>query len=414
MHGLYEPGGSFTIVSAPIQHEIVPGKRAPMLAYTVEHNGRTFFNPCLRIGTGSSLRVRYWNALDETSIVHWHGLKVDTNNDGHPHYAVNAGETYDYQFTVANRAGTYWYHPHPHHLAGKQAYLGLAGFLLVEDAEELALQRALDLTLGSTDIPLLVQDKRLHDDGSLAYASGGTEHFHGHLGEHILVNLTPSPCLDCESRLYRFRIVNGSNARIYRFAFVRENEQVEFTLIGGDGGLLERPVPVHEVFLAPSERADVLLDLRGYLVGERVMLSSLPFDAMMFDAHAKHASHAAHDVPPNGAPLDIMLIRVAAATPYDRVVPSELSAIPELTEPPTRRVFTLDHAKGLWRINRSTYRMTHTAFSVRRGAREIWEFRNPAPGMPHPVHVHGFQVPVCSSAEGARLTCDGSPSTSMA
>ena len=77
--------------------------------------------------------------------------------------------------------------------------------------------------------------------------------------------------------------MNGSNARIYRFAFMRENEQVEFTLIGGDGGLLERPVPVHEVFLAPSERADVLLDLRGYPVGERVMLSSLPFDAMMFD-----------------------------------------------------------------------------------------------------------------------------------
>ena len=124
------------------------------------------------------------------------------------------------------------------------------------------------------------------------------------------------------------------------------------------------------------------------------MLSSLPFDAMMFDAHANHASRAAHDVPPNGAPLDIMLIRVAASTPYDRVVPSGLSAIPELTEPPARRVFTLDHAKGLWRINRSTYRMTQTAFAVRRGAREVWEFRNPAPGMPHPVHVHGFQYRV--------------------
>ena len=80
--------------------------------------------------------------------------------------------------------------------------------------------------------------------------------------------------------------MNGSNARIYRFAFMRENEPVEFTLIGGDGGLLERPIPVHEVFLSPSERADVSLDLRGYPVGERVMLSSLPFDAMMFDAHA--------------------------------------------------------------------------------------------------------------------------------
>jgi suppressor of ftsI/bilirubin oxidase len=394
MHGVFEPGGSFTMVSAPIQYEIMPGKRAPMLAYAVEQGGRTFFNPVLRIATGTHLRVRYWNALDETSIVHWHGLKVDTNNDGHPHYAVSAGETYDYQFTLANRAATYWYHPHPHHLAGKQAYLGLAGFLLVEDPEELALQRALDLTLGETDIPLLVQDKRLHDDGSLAYASGGTEHFHGHLGEHVLVNLTPAPCLDCASRVYRFRIVNGSNARIYRFAFVREGEPLEFMLIGADGGLLERPVPVSEVFLAPSERADVLLDLRASPVGERVMLSSLPFDAMMFETQARHASHAAHGVPPNGAPLDILLIRVAARTPYERSVPADLSVIPELIEPQARRVFTLDHAKGLWRINRSTYRMTQTAFSVRRGAQEVWEFRNPAPGMPHPVHVHGFQYRV--------------------
>ena len=86
------------------------------------------------------------------SIVHWHGLKVDTNNDGHPHYAVESGETYDYQFTVTNRAGTYWYRPHPPHLAAKQAYLGLAGFLLVEDAEDVRLQQALDLSLGATDI----------------------------------------------------------------------------------------------------------------------------------------------------------------------------------------------------------------------------------------------------------------------
>lgn len=394
MHGLFEPGGSFTVVSAPIQYEIVPGKRAPMLAYTVENGGRTYFNPVLRIATGSHLRVRYWNALDETSIVHWHGLTVDTNNDGHPHYAVAAGDTYDYQFTVSNRAGTYWYHPHPHHLAGKQAYLGLAGFLLVEDADEIAVQRALDLELGSTDIPLLIQDKRLHDDGSLAYAAGGTEHFHGHLGEHLLVNLTPAACLDCESRMYRFRIVNGSNARIYRLAFVREEEALEFTLIGSDGGLLERPAPVREIFLSPSERADVLLDLRALPVGTRVMLSSLPFDAMMFDTHASHEAQASSDVPANGAPLDIMLIRVAASTPYERSVPAELSSIPALSAPQARRVFTLDHAKGLWRINRSTYRMTETAFSVRRGAKEVWEFRNPAPGMPHPVHVHGFQYRV--------------------
>jgi FtsP/CotA-like multicopper oxidase with cupredoxin domain len=48
----------------------------------------------------------------------------------------------------------------------------------------------------------------------------------------------------------------------------------------------------------------------------------------------------------------------------------------------------------LWRINGASYRMTDTAFSVKRGTREIWEFRNDAPAMPHPIHVHGFQYRV--------------------
>ena len=241
-----------------------------MLAYTVEHSGRTFFNPCLRIGTGSSLRVRYWNALDETSIVHWHGLKVDTNNDGHPHYAVNAGETYDYQFTVANRAGTYWYHPHPHHLAGKQAYLGLAGLSARRGRRRARARSARSISRSARPTSRCsFRTSASHEDGSLAYASGGTEHFHGHCGEHILVNLTPSPCLDCESRLYRFRLVNGSNARIYRFAFMRgERAGRIHTDRRGRRPARNGRSPVHEVFLAPSERADVLLDLRGCRASE--------------------------------------------------------------------------------------------------------------------------------------------------
>lgn len=193
LHGIFEVPAAFTMVSGPVVREILPDKPATMLGYMVEQGGRTLLNPLLRVQAGAHLRVRYWNALDETSIVHWHGLKVDTNNDGHPHYAVGAGETYDYQFTVRNRAGTYWYHPHPHHLAGKQAYLGLAGLLIVEDAEEIALQRALDLQLGVTDVPLLIQDKRFADNGALSYTPGAHDQFHGYLGDRMLVNLTPSP-----------------------------------------------------------------------------------------------------------------------------------------------------------------------------------------------------------------------------
>lgn len=395
LHAILDAGGSITLVSTPVHQEIVPGKPTTLLAYVVKQGSQTLVNPLLRLPTGAHVRVRYWNALDETSIVHWHGLTVDTNNDGHPHYAVGPGETYDYQFTVGNRAGTYWYHPHPHHLAARQAYLGLAGFLIVEDDEELALQRALDLALGVTDIPLLIQDKRLSEDGALVYAPGGKEHFHGYLGDRVLVNLTPSACFDCASRLYRFRLVNGSNARIYRLAFMHGTEALEFQLIGADGGLLERPVAARELFLSPSERADVVLDLRAGEIGERIVLTSLPFDAMEF-AGSAHAGHGeASPIPANGAALELMLIRVAKKTRYERTLPDVLSRVDAPShEGAETRVFTLDHSKGMWRINRGSYRMTETAFSVRRGAKEVWEFRNPQPAMPHPVHVHGFQYRV--------------------
>ena len=411
LHGILDVGRSFTIVSAPVQQEILPGKRVTMLAYAVDDGGLTLLNPVLRMEAGASVRVRYWNALDETSIVHWHGLKVDTNNDGHPHYAVGAGETYDYQFTVANRAGTYWYHPHPHHLAGKQAYLGLAGLLLVEDAEEIALERALDLKLGETDIPLLIQDKRIAADGSLQYTPHAHDNFLGYCGDRVLVNLTPSPCFDCASRLYRFRLVNGSNARIYRLAFMQADQPIEFQVIGADGGLLDRPVAAKELFLSPSERADVLLDLRAAALGDQVMLASLPFDAMQFSAKPPGKDAPAADIPVNGAPLDLMLIRVTEKMRYEKLVPQTLSKIEPVEVGSAReRRFAFDHAKGLWRINGYSYRMTDTAFSVDRGAREIWEFRNTGPAMPHPVHIHGFQYRVLdrkgSPAHVKRLAID--------
>jgi blue copper oxidase len=392
LHALLDVGRSFTIVSTSVQQEIVPGKPTTMLGYAVDQGGsRTLVNPVMRVESGTNVRVRYWNALDETSIVHWHGLTVDTNNDGHPHYAVAAGETYDYQFKVSNRGGTYWYHPHPHHLAAKQMYFGLAGLLLVDDADEIALERALDLDLGETDIPLLLQDKSLADDGSLRYELRPQDRFVGLCGDRVLVNLTPSPYLDCATRIYRFRLVNGSSARVYRLAFMHGEDALPFTVIGSDGGLLERPVNVREIFLSPSERADVLVDLRGAQLGDRVMLASLPFDAMHF-GHGKpdYESAAA-----NGAPLDLMLMRVTREVRYERHVPEVLSKIdpPDQEGAPTRR-FGFDHLKGVWRINGQSYRMTETAFSVKRGAREIWEFRNEKPAMPHPIHIHGFQYRV--------------------
>ncbi len=445
LYGIFEPTAAFTISAKPVKHDIVPGKPAPLLAYEVESQGKRMLNPVIRLKSGGKINAKLWNGIEETSIIHWHGLIVDSNNDGHPHYAIAGGATYDYNFTVPNRAGTYWYHPHPHHLTGKQVYQGLAGLFIVEDEEELALQKALDLTLGVTDIPLMLQDRRLDAQGALVFNPTDEDRADGFLGAQVLVNSTPKPYFEADTRVYRFRILNASNARPYKLAFrVGSSEQrLDMQLIGNDGGLIDTPRKVNEVFLSPAERIDVLLDLRQAKVGDAVTLSSVAFDPMEHEdgppgadkptdakdvkdakpedkgAHAMHGGAAKKDekdgtndkgekvatpavaekdkpdIPEIGVAMDILRLHVRRKVPYDRAVPATLSKIvPTAANCGVARTIALDHVKMVWRINGQTYQQEKTPLTVKRGATEVWEIKNAAASMPHPFHIHGFQFQV--------------------
>lgn len=419
--GVLDVSAPLTIAAKSVQHAILDGKPAPLLVYQVEQDGNAWVNPVLRLRSGTTVRAKLQNALDENTIIHWHGLKVDWRNDGHPLYAVGAGAAYDYEFPVPNRAGTYWYHPHPHKLTSKQAYLGLTSFFIVEDDEELALQQALDLKLGVTDIPLVIQDKKFDAQGLLVYTPSDEEEMNGYLGDTVLVNLTVRPYLNAATRIYRFRILNGSNARIYRLAFTRGGFQLAYAAIGTDGGLLERPYPVKEAFLAPGERLDVLLDLSSASVGDAVTLQSLAFDPMHAEgsmagmamgegakdqkgeAPSPHAGMAMGGSAPgapaaarhgamlgDGAAIDLLRINVTSKTADQQRVPEALSALPPAKTKDARpREFLLDLKDGRWRINGETFEMKRTPVTLQRGAKEIWEIRNDKTSMPHPMHLHG-------------------------
>ena len=234
----------------------------------------------MRAGTAFSAELA--NGLDEKTTIHWHGLHVDWRMDGHPLLPVSPGATYRYAYPVEDRGGTYWYHPHAHGTSARQTYSGLAGFFVVEDEEERRLSEDLDLELGETDIPLLIQDKMLDEEGNFIYAPQPMDEEMGYEGDIVLTNLTPNPYLEIGPRIYRFRLLNGSNARNLRLAFSKagEDELLPYHVIATDGSLLEKPRPATEAFLSPAERMDVLVDLSGFEVGEVVVLKSLSFDPM--------------------------------------------------------------------------------------------------------------------------------------
>ena len=401
------------ITVSEVSFEVLPGIPSPFWAYVAEVGGKRLLNPTLLARPGDQIQLRMINRLKQPTIIHWHGLTNDQRNDGVGTYQVGPGAAFDYAFTVRDRAASYWYHPHPHDIAGEQAYKGLAGLLIVKDDDEDVLARALDLALGVTDIPLVIQDRSFNFEGKLEYKLSREQMFMGFLGEAILVNLTARPYFDAARRIYRFRILNGSNARGYRLAFAQGSRLLDYHLIGTDGGLLEQPLKVRESIIGAAQRLDVLLDLRSASGNEPVFLKSLAFDPMHNESVDEktgkppagatqgagadpHAAHAAPGAIADGTEMPLLRINIKSSPEYKRQVPSRLSRLPKLAvaagEP---RRLTLGHdGKGNWNINGWRFNMHETPVTVQRGARETWLLRNNRASMPHPIHIHGFQFRV--------------------
>ena len=207
---------------------------------SLETIDNSYLGPVFRVHQGQHIRVHFLNQLPEESIIHWHGLILPEAMDAHPRYAIAPGETYTYDFQVTNRAGTYWYHPHPHGSTATQVYNGLAGLFIVSDDEE----SSLELPTGDYDIPLVIQDRSFDAENQLLYITGGMmtqmmTQMMGFLGDNILINGQLEFELDVETRAYRLRLLNGSNFRVLKLGW---EDGTPLTVIGTDGGLLEAPV----------------------------------------------------------------------------------------------------------------------------------------------------------------------------
>ncbi len=360
---------------------------------------RSYLGPIIKAHRGEKIRIRFTNSIPEPSIVHWHGLHVPAVMDGHPRYVVPQGESYLYEFEVKNRAGTYWYHPHPHGRTGPQVYGGLAGLFLVSDAQE----QSLGLPDGEYDVPLVIQDRAFDGDNQLLYMPGNRmAQMTGFLGDSILVNGRPDVTLPVSTTAYRLRLLNGSNSRIYRLAW---QDGHSLTIIGSDGGLLEKPVSRGYVFLAPGERIELWSDFSDRPVGYETALISLPFDGgAMGRGMMMGGRMGSNQSIPNGANVSIFSIKVTKSVNIKRVLPqrlSEMSAIQETGadnyERPRQFYLNMGHMQ--WTINGRVFQMQGVADEeiVQLGSKEIWEFHNTGGGMmrmPHPIHLHGKQFRV--------------------
>ncbi len=382
------------------QGKVLKGDRASLV--DIE---RSYLGPIIRARKGQKVRIRFTNQIADPTIVHWHGLHVPADMDGHPRLVIPRGGTYVYEFEIRNRAGTYWYHPHPHGQTGPQVYGGLAGLFLVSDDEE----KAAGLPTGEYDIPLVLQDRAFDRSNQLVYLSGHhMEQMNGFLGDWILVNGHPDFSLPVATRSYRLRLLNGSNSRIYRLAW---KDGTPLTVIGTDGGLLEKPVQRRYVMLGPGERLELWADFSNYEVGAETALVSLPFDGGMLGGGrmGRGMMGGGGSALPNGAGFPIFKVRVNRREKATSTLPQRLSNIKRYDpaeavnrEHPKRFHLVMRHMA--WTINGRTFQMEQVASDERvaLNSLEVWEFINEGGGrgmmggmdMPHPIHLHGMQFQV--------------------
>jgi FtsP/CotA-like multicopper oxidase with cupredoxin domain len=364
-----------TIVARIGEQEVWPGE--PINLWML---GDSYPASTIVARRGERLRVALRNELPEETIIHWHGQIVPHDMDGHPMDAIAPGETYQFDFEVINRAGTYWYHPHPHGRTAPQVYKGMAGFFIVTDDEE----QALDLPRDEFDIPLLVQDRRSSTSHDFEYAPTSVDRLNGLLGDVVLANGTPDAYHQISADLYRLRVVNGSNARIMRLGFTTGKP---FHVIATDGGLLDKPYEVGSVFLGPAERVELLVDFAGHAVGESLQFSTLEWGSATQPTQPGYA-------------FPIVRFDVVRPATKSSSIPATLASL-ELLDPAQAvrtRVWELDTSpiprggKFHW-INGRVFEMERVDANVRAGEIEIWELRN-LHIMPHPIHIHGVQFQI--------------------
>jgi spore coat protein A len=374
-------------------------------------------------------------ALSGHAVVHLHGGLTPAAYDGWAENLFAPGQQAVFHYPMNQRAALLWYHDHVMGVTKFDVYAGLAGLWIVRDERE----RELGFPEGTPfEVPLLIQDRNfdLNDQGQL---TGQLVHktdpdVMEAFAPFTVVNGKVWPILDVQPATYRFRVINGSNARTYRLALLREGESElgRIIQIGTDHGLLREPVrlPSDGLILASAERADLLVDFSDLEPGSELTLlntASAPFDGASFPTTKAQSAANLEGLLPFPqvmrfrvipGPVTRRMIPTAVATDYRPPSLDALSDAPrrvialverELEDQPnmlTMRELTIvedDHTGPSItvtdgeRITRYRAVAAHfedaTTFFPVLGQYEVWQLIN-LTGDTHPIHVHldPFQI----------------------
>lgn len=374
----------YTLTHTVAQQQIIPGKLTTIWGYNGQYPG-----PTIKARVGRKVVINQINNLPESVSVHQHGGHTPPDSDGHPNALIAPGQSRTYTYPNNQLPATLWYHDHAADVTGRHVYMGLAGFYLLSDD----IEDALPLPKGTNDVPLVFQDRIFNTDGSLSYTLDDRTIDEGFLGDTMLVNGVIQPYFQVPRRKVRFRLLNGSNSRIYNFTL---SNGKAFTQIGSDGGLLSAPVSRTSLRLAPAERADVIIDFTSVPVGTSVILQN----GDSSDTYSYRSGYTAEGGwNSGGAKVDIMRFDVSRDEADESSIPTTLRTVARIPTSQATKSRTWTLAKGWsggankWSINGKLYDPARVDATPALGSTEIWTFKNQS-SQTHPMHIHDIQFQI--------------------
>jgi len=357
-------------------------------------------------------------------------------------YGVTWGPGYaTFVYPNKNRAATIWYHDHTLGMTRTNVYAGPAGFYLIRggpagDGTVLDSRSGLPAVLPSPapkagdqfppnktyyEIPIAIQDRAFNTDGSLFYPDSRAffDEYGGpyipetdlspiwnpeFFGNMIMVNGNTWPFQKVEQRRYRFRFLNGCQARFLILDFAKI-PGVEVWQIGNEGGFMAVPVNLtanngNQLLMGLAERADLIVDFTNVPIGNYVLGNLGPDEP--FGGGIPGVDFALSDPDSTG---QIMQFRVVPRITADLTTPPQFLQLPALTPLPapitTRPLALMEMMSMYWDgpaeamlgnvdemgVPMHQMWMDPVTENPNVGDTEVWEFYNFTADA-HPMHVH--------------------------
>jgi spore coat protein A, manganese oxidase len=354
----------------------------------------------------------------QPAVPHIHGGEVAPAYDGGPDAwwtptgvvgsgSPAVGNQATFIYPTQQQAGTIWFHDHAFGVTRLNVFAGMAGLYIITDPANEPAAGVLP-AFPQHDIPLIIQDRSFDTTGQIFYnlASNPQPNPTVHpfwipefIGDAILVNGKTWPYLSVEPRKYRFRLVNGSNARFYD---LRLSNAAPFLVIATDDGYLNAAVSTPNVIIGPGERYEIIVDFSALALGTNVILTNsarTPFPGGAKVVKGTTDTVMQFRVVANTSALPNASVVAGTALRLGNPIVNIKGVLPAI-----KRQLTLNEVIGPGGplelvLNNTKYNGVIAGFTTRDseqpqvGATELWEIINITADA-HPMHTHlaSFQI----------------------